>query len=102
MVSRKEKDCLRGKVKVILDPAKKKILSGEILATSMTRTDFFPLLKEAKAIIANEGGMTCHAAIVSRELGVPCIVGTKKATEVLKDGDFVELKLNHGKILILP
>lgn len=45
--------------------------------------------------------MTCHAAIVSRELGIPCIVGTKKATEVLKDGDVVELKLNHGKILIL-
>ena len=101
VVSRQEKDCVIGKVRVILDPAKKKILPGEILVTSMTRPDFAPLTKEAKAVITDEGGMTCHAAIVSREMGIPCIVGTKIATKILKDGDLVELKLNHGKILIL-
>jgi len=56
------------------------------------------VMKKAKAIIADEGGITCHAAIVSRELSVPCIVGTQISTQVLKDGDLVEVDANKGII----
>ena len=53
-------------------------------------------MRRAKAIITDEGGLTCHAAIISRELGIPCIIGTKIATKVLKDGDMVEVDANKG------
>src|SRR3989338_6082428 len=66
------------------------IKKGEILVAAMTSPDYIIAIKRASAIITDEGGMTCHAAIVSRELGIPCIVGTKIATKVLKDGDLVE------------
>ena len=62
----------------------------------MTRPEFLPLLRQAKAIITDEGGLTCHAAIISRELGIPCIIGTKMATRILKDGDLVEVDANKG------
>jgi phosphohistidine swiveling domain-containing protein len=71
---------------------------GDILVTSMTRPEFVPIMKLAGAIITDEGGITCHAAIVSRELGIPCIVGTKIATQVLHDGDLVEVDATHGVI----
>ncbi len=58
-------------------------------------------IKKAAAIVTNEGGITCHAAIVSRELGIPCIIGTKIATEVLKDGDMVEVNANHGVVTVI-
>jgi len=60
-----------------------------------------PAMKKAAAIVTNEGGVTSHAAIVSRELGIPCVIGTKIATEVLHDGDLVEVDANHGKVTIL-
>ena len=53
-------------------------------------------MKKAKAVITNEGGLTCHAAILSRELKIPCIIGTKNATKVLKDGDIVEVDAGKG------
>jgi phosphohistidine swiveling domain-containing protein len=71
---------------------------GMVLVTSMTRPEFVPLMKKAAAIVTDEGGITCHAAIVSRELGVPCVIGTKVATKVLKDGDLVEVNANHGQV----
>ena len=74
---------------------------GDILVTSMTRPEFVPLMKKAGAIITNEGGITSHAAIISRELKIPCIIGTKNATVILKDGDFVEVDANNGIITIL-
>jgi len=74
----------------------KKFKKGNILVVSMTRPEFMPILKKAKAIITNEGGITSHAAIVSRELGIPCIIGTKIATEIFKDGDKVEVDANYG------
>ena len=74
---------------------------GEILVTSMTRPEFVPLMKKAAGIVTDEGGITCHAAIVSRELGKPCIIGTKHATTILKNGDLVEVRANHGTIRIL-
>jgi pyruvate,water dikinase len=58
-------------------------------------------MKKAAAIVTNEGGITSHAAIVSRELGIPCVIGTKIATEVLHDGDLVEVDANHGKVIVL-
>jgi len=79
---------VKGVVKVIIGAGEmKKMKKGDILVTGMTRPELTPALKIASAIITDEGGITCHAAIVSRELGIPCIVGTKVATHVLKDGD---------------
>ncbi len=73
---------------------------GEILVTSMTRPEFVPLMKKAVAIVTNEGGITCHAAIVSRELGKPCVIGTKNATQLIKNGDLIEVRANHGTVRI--
>lgn len=78
-----------------------KFTEGQILVTAMTTPDFVPLMKKCSAIITDEGGITCHAAIVSRELGKPCIIGTKIATKVLKDGDRVEVDAERGVIAIL-
>ena len=78
-----------------------KVQRGDILVAVMTRPDYIMGIKKAAAIVTNEGGITCHAAIVSRELGIPCIIGTKVATEVLKDGDIVEVNANHGVVTIL-
>ena len=63
--------------------------------------DFVPAMKKASAIVTDEGGITCHAAVISRELGIPCVIGTKIATKVLKDGDLIEIKANHGLIFLL-
>lgn len=87
---------LTGEVQIILDTYKQKFTPGRILVTSMTRPDFVPIMRRAKAIITDEGGITCHAAIVSRELGIPCIIGTKVATKILKTGDTIELDLKNG------
>jgi len=80
-----------GKVKVTLttEDADKLLKKGDVLVTGMTNPDWVPYMRVAGAIITNDGGMTCHAAIVSRELGIPCIVGTGNATELLKtDQDY--------------
>ncbi|HXY46718.1 MAG TPA: phosphoenolpyruvate synthase [Thermoplasmata archaeon] len=63
-----------------------KLKPGEVLVTTMTTPDMVPAMSQASAIVTDEGGMTCHAAIVSRELGVPCVVGTREATTILTDG----------------
>ncbi len=73
----------------------------EVLITGMTRPEYIPLMKNASAIITDEWGITCHAAIVSRELKKPCIIGTRVATQVLKDGDFVEVDADNGIISVL-
>lgn len=74
---------------------------GEILVTGMTRPEYVPLMRIAKAIVTDEGGITCHAAIVSRELAKPCVIGTKFATQVLKDGDTVEVDADNGIVRII-
>lgn len=74
---------------------------GEILITSMTRPEFVPLMKKAAGIVTNEGGITCHAAIVSRELGKPCVTGAKNATQRIREGDLVEVRANHATVRIL-
>lgn len=92
----------RGRVKIILTNKDiYKVSMGDILVSPMTRPDFIPAMKKAAAFVTDEGGITCHAAIVSREMKKPCIVGTKIATKVLKDGDLVEVDANHGIVKIL-
>ena len=71
---------------------------GDILVAPMTSPDFIVAIRKASAIITDEGGMTSHAAIVSRELGIPCIVQTRIATKVLKDNDMVEIDLEKGVV----
>jgi len=86
-----------GTAKIITSPKEfDKIETGDILITFMTTPEYVPILRKAAAIVTNEGGITCHAAIVSRELNIPCVVGTKNATQVFKDGDKVEVRANHG------
>jgi phosphohistidine swiveling domain-containing protein len=88
-----------GKVRIILNAKNcNTICQGEILITAMTSPDFMVAVKRAAAIVTDEGGITCHAAIVSRELGIPCVIGTKVATKAFKDGDLVEVDANHGVV----
>lgn len=72
-----------------------------ILVTGQTRPQLMPLIVKAKGIVTDEGGITSHAAIVSRELGTPCIIGTKIATQVLKDGDVVEVDADNGIVRLI-
>ncbi|MFT9269763.1 MAG: phosphoenolpyruvate synthase [Liquorilactobacillus nagelii] len=92
-----------GKVHVIDDPADiGEFKQGEILVTLMTSPDWVPAMKKAAAIVTNNGGMTCHAAIVSREMQIPCIVGTKSrgaaATDVLQTGDIITVDAKNGVV----
>ncbi len=86
-----------GRVRLIKDASElNKIQKGDILVTKMTTPDMVPAMQKAGAIITDEGGMTCHAAIVSREMGIPCIVGTEHATEILKGGQEITVNATHG------
>ncbi len=90
-----------GVAKVIFDPHGKEaqeFKEGEILVTKMTDPDWVPLMKKSAAIVTDEGGMTSHAAIVSRELGIPCIVGTGDATQVIKSGMEVTVDGSKGVV----
>ncbi len=90
-----------GIARVIFDPHGKEaqeFKEGDILVTKMTDPDWVPLMKKAAAIVTDEGGMTSHAAIVSRELGIPCIVGTGNATEVIKTGTEVTVDGSRGVV----
>jgi phosphoenolpyruvate synthase/pyruvate phosphate dikinase len=90
---------IEGQVKVILGEEDfHKLEQGDILVTTMTRPEFVPLMKKASAIVTDEGGVTCHAAIVSRELGIPCIIGTRTATITLKDGDIIKVDADKGVV----
>ncbi len=71
---------------------------GDILVTSMTTPDYVPAMEKALAFVTDEGGLSCHAAIVAREMKKPCIIGTKIATKVLKENDLVEVDANKGII----
>lgn len=72
-----------------------RVKKGDIIVTSMTRPEFMPALRLAAGVITDEGGITCHAAIVCRELNIPCIINTKIATQILKDGDEVEVDADN-------
>lgn len=87
-----------GKVRVIENVENiNKFKEGEVLVTDMTDPDWEPIMKIASAIVTNRGGRTCHAAIISRELGIPCVVGTEKATEVIKDKQDITVDCSQGE-----
>jgi phosphoenolpyruvate synthase/pyruvate phosphate dikinase len=89
----------RGIAKVILGKSDfHKFKDNDVIVTTMTSVDFVPIMKRASAFVTNEGGITSHASIVSRELGKPCIIGAKIATKVLKDGDLVEVDAEKGVV----
>lgn len=71
--------------------------AGEVLVTDMTDPDWEPIMKIASAIVTNRGGRTCHAAIISRELGIPCVIGTDNGTEVVKDGQQLTVSCAEGE-----
>jgi len=89
-----------GRAKIAFSPeeASKLMEKGDILVTKMTNPDWVPYMKIAGAIVTDEGGMTCHAAIVSRELGIPCIVGASNATEVLTTGETYTVDASTGVV----
>ena len=88
-----------GKVHLIKDVSKiSEFKKGEVLVTKMTDPDWVSIFPLTSAIITQEGGPTCHAAIVSRELGIPCIVGVENALKVLKDGDYVTVDCTQGRV----
>ena len=88
-----------GIVRLINMPGEmEKMKKGDILVSAATSPNLMPAIIQAAALVTNEGGLTCHAAIVSRELKIPCVVGTKIATQVLKDGDKVEVDANKGTV----
>ena len=90
---------VKGKVKVVITTHEMyKVKKGDILVASMTIPQFVPAMEKAAAFVTDEGGILCHAAIVSREMNKPCIIGTKIATKVLKDGDLVEVDADKGII----
>ncbi len=76
-----------------------KLQEGDVLVTHMTAPDWLPLMRRAEAIVTDSGGMTCHAAIVSRELGIPCVVGTGEATTKLRDGEVVTVDATRGIVM---
>ncbi|HEY8505979.1 MAG TPA: phosphoenolpyruvate synthase, partial [Gemmataceae bacterium] len=88
-----------GKVRVVHDlDGLHRFQPGEVLVTDMTDPDWEPTMKMAAAIVTNRGGRTCHAAIVSRELGVPCVVGTERATHAVRDGQEVTVSCAEGEV----
>jgi len=92
----------KGKVRIIIRPSDMpKMKKGDILVSIATDPDIVTAMKKAAAIVTEQGGVTSHAAIVSRELGIPCVIGTKIATKVLKDGDLVEVNADKGIVKIL-
>lgn len=88
-----------GPVRIVRDPSKiDKVIAGDVLVAEITTPDFVPAMKRAVAIVTNRGGRTAHAAIVSRELGIPCVVGAAEATTTLTEGQIVTVDGSRGKV----
>ena len=88
-----------GPVRILQSPQEgARLQTGEVLVAPMTTPDWVPTLRRASAIVTDGGGMTCHAAIASRELGIPCVVGTRQATTVLRDGEVVTVDGRAGRV----
>ncbi len=88
-----------GPVKIIHKPTEiDKVKDGDVLVTEMTTPDYVPAMRKAVAIVTDTGGRTCHASIVSRELGIPCVVGTGTATHVLKNGQIITVDGAKGLV----
>ena len=78
-----------------------KVEKGDIIVATMTTPDYISAMEKASGFITDEGGITCHAAIISREFNVPCIVGTVNATEKLRDGQIVEMDAYSGIVKVI-
>lgn len=78
-----------------------KVMEGDILVATMTMPRYLPAMKKALAFVTDEGGVTCHAAILAREMKKPCIIGTRIATQILRDGDLIEVDADKGIVKIL-
>ncbi len=92
----------RGTAKIVLEVYHlSKVSKGDILVTQMTLPAFITAIEKAAAFVTDEGGITCHAAIVAREMKKPCIIGTRIATKVLKDGDIIEVNADNGTVKIV-
>jgi pyruvate,water dikinase len=88
-----------GRVRVLRSTEQRaELQQGEVLVAPMTSPDWVPVMRRAAAVVTDGGGMTCHAAIVSRELGIPCIVGARTATQVLRDGEQVTVDGRRGQV----
>ncbi len=93
---------IKGKVRILrLKNEIKYFKNQEILVAPMTTPEYLPAMKKAAGFITDEGGITCHAAIIARELKKPCVIGTKIATSILRDGDIIELDADRGIVKIL-
>lgn len=112
LTAKQSKDCLRGRAafpgraegvaRVVLDPKKPGIFNkGDVLVTGMTRPEYLPLIVKASAVVTDGGGVLSHAAITSRELKKPCVIGTVNGTKLLKGGEMVEVDADKGEVRIL-
>jgi phosphohistidine swiveling domain-containing protein len=95
MIGSKGKACGLAKI-IFTNKDLGKVKQGDVMIATMTRQDFVPALRLASALVTDEGSITCHAAIIARELGIPCLVATKNATQVVRDGDLVEVDAIKG------
>ena len=95
------KGIVTGRAKIILHKEDfSKMQPGDVLVTTMTSPDFILSVKKATAIVTDEGGLTCHAAIITRELGIPSVIGTRFATRTIKDNDIIEVDATHSVVRI--
>ena len=93
---------IRGIARVLEDASGiSEFKKGEILVTYMTTIEFIPVFRKATAVVTDEGGMSCHAAIISREFKLPCVVGTRIATRIVRTGDEIEVDAVRGVVRLL-
>ncbi len=93
----KDNQILKGVVRIVRGRKElSKIEKGDIIVSPMTTPEYTSILKKVKAIITDEGGITCHAAIIARELKIPTLIGTKIGSKILKDNDLVEVNASNG------
>jgi pyruvate,water dikinase len=102
VASKGPEETYKAKVKILNSSHEcSKVEDGEFLVATMTTPDYVPAMKKAIGFITDEGGITCHAAIIAREMNKPCVIGTKNATKVLKDGDVVEVNVKSGTVKVI-
>ena len=93
---------VRARARVLEDSSRlNELQQGEILVTYMTTIEFTPAFRKAGGVVTDEGGMSCHAAIISREFKLPCVVGTKVATRIIETGDLLEVDGEAGTVKII-
>lgn len=100
--SLKGQTAFKGKVQgaaiIVKDPRNMTAHQGAVLIAPMTTPDYMAIIRKAAAIVTDEGGLLCHAAIVAREMHKPCVIGTKHATKIFKDGDMIEVDAENGVV----